>query len=125
MDRDATDITDTRRMAVCPNCGNQQAVDAVGARCDRCGSALDAAGYDTQQLGSPVPDQADSITVAPPSVSGGIGRPTDGTQVPHHVPTSVPGKPMAPITDTPFGNDDITPVGDPGSGPHAERGGTG
>ncbi|MEA2515939.1 MAG: hypothetical protein QOF33_218 [Thermomicrobiales bacterium] len=122
MDRDATEITDTRRLAVCPNCGNRQTIDAVDARCDRCGSQLVSTAYDTQEFGSTLPQQADPITVAPPTVSGGIGDLPDGTQVTHRVPTPVPGKPMAPIADTPVGNDDITPVADPGPGPHVERG---
>ncbi|HKG25407.1 MAG TPA: hypothetical protein VKB09_07140 [Thermomicrobiales bacterium] len=125
MDRDRTEITETGTLAVCPNCGNRQRVDAVDARCNRCGAQLVAAGYETQSLGSTLPDQADPTEVAPPVVSGGIGRETDGTQTPHRVPTPVPGKPMAPIASTPFGSDDVTPTMDPSHGPHVERGGTG
>lgn len=92
---------------------------------------LDAAGQvstppQTQPVGSTIPDKADPSIVAPSSVSGGIGGPpTDGTQVPHHVPTAVPGKPMAPIASAEGGVDDITPTMDPPSGTHAERGGSG
>jgi hypothetical protein len=125
MDRNPGDVTDTKRLAVCPNCGNRQMVDAVDARCERCGAPLVARSYETQSIGSAVPDQADPIAVAPPTVSGGIGRPTDGTQTPHRVPTPVPGKPMAPFAETHVGTDDITPTMNPSPGPHAERGGAG
>jgi hypothetical protein len=125
MDRDQEIVTDTKRLAVCPNCGNRQVVDAVEARCNRCGAPLVAASYETQSIGSEAPEQAYPIEVAPPTVSGGIGRPTDGTQTPHRVPTPVPGKPMAPFADTQAGTDDITTTMDPPHGPHAERGGSG
>jgi predicted RNA-binding Zn-ribbon protein involved in translation (DUF1610 family) len=125
MDRDKTEITETRTYAVCPNCGNRQLVDAAVARCNRCGAPLVSAAYETQADGSTMPVQADPSAVASPEASGGIGRETEGTQTPHHVPTSVPGKPMAPIASTPFGTDDITPTMDPSHGPHVERGGEG
>lgn len=125
MDRNQEELTGTRQYAVCPNCGNRQQVDAVDARCSRCGASLVAGSYETQSIGSAVPNQADPVAVAPPMVSGGIGRQTDGTQTPHRVPTPVPGKPMAPFAETHYGTDDITPTMDPPHGPHVERGGTG
>jgi hypothetical protein len=79
----------------------------------------------TQPPTSTIPAQADPSNVAPSTVSGSLGDPTDGTQVPHHVPTAVPGKPMAPIGTAEGGVDDITPTLDTPNGPHAERGGTG
>lgn len=51
--------------------------------------------------------KADPTEVAAPIVSGGLGGTPDGTQVPHHSPTAVPGKPMAPIADAPSGNDPL------------------
>ena len=40
---------------------------------------------------------ADPTDVNPAMVAGGLGGTTDGTQVVHHVPGAVPGKPQAAI----------------------------
>lgn len=47
---------------------------------------------------------ADPSAAASPVVSAGIGGAPDGTQVPHHPTSAVPGKPMAPIASGPDGN---------------------
>lgn len=51
--------------------------------------------------------KADPTEVAAPMVSGGLGGTQDGTQVPHHSLTAVPGKPMAPIAGAPSDNDPL------------------
>lgn len=51
--------------------------------------------------------KADPTEVADPMASGGLGGTQDGTQVPHHSPTAVPGKPMAPIAGAQDGTDEL------------------
>jgi hypothetical protein len=61
-----------------------------------------AAEADSPELvGVPIPGIYYPEDVAPPLTSGGIGNPTDGTQVVHRVETEVPGKPMVPRADDP------------------------
>lgn len=51
--------------------------------------------------------QADPTEVPGPMVGGGLGAPQDGTQIRHHSPTAVPGKPMAPIAGARDGTDEL------------------
>ena len=126
MERMSAPIAGAEQMVVCPNCGNRQGMSGVDTRCEGCGMLLDPSGASKQEIvaGQPV-GQADPTQVPPAMAAGGIGGVTDGTQVPHHVPTAVPGKPMAPITDEPAGSSTMegqamdTSV----SSPRAKRGG--
>ncbi|HET8521632.1 MAG TPA: hypothetical protein VFL82_00270, partial [Thermomicrobiales bacterium] len=96
-------IFDTGRTVACPNCGHRQRAGAGQTECEWCGQrfAVNA----KASFGDPYVDQADPADVPPPSVSGGIGRPTEGNQVPLRPSSAVPGKPMAPIADEPVGTD--------------------
>ena len=128
MDRMTTPIGGDAQTLVCPNCGNRQAMSAVDARCDRCGTLLPAAGSGKQEIVNPAPvGVADPTQVPAAMVAGGIGGTGDGTQVTHHVPSAVPGKPMAPIADDPAGSstDEAQAMNTPAAGAHAERGGSG
>ena len=103
MDRMNQPIDDTAQMVVCPVCGNQQTMSGVDDRCDRCGALLNPAGSDKEGVvGGPIPGKADPEQVPPAMVAGGIGRTTDGTQVPQRVPSAIPGKPMAPTARDPL-----------------------
>lgn len=128
MDPMSAPIADTSYTYACPNCGNEQVVSGIDARCDRCGQLMNVAGGDRQGIvGTPIPGQADPVQVPPPMVAGGIGGVNDGTQVTHHVSSTVPGKPMAPIAGDPAGGSTLegqamdTPI----AGANAERGGSG
>ena len=129
MDAMTAPIGQAQRTVVCPNCGSEQAIAATeDPRCQRCGEALSANPRRTGAAvaGAAFPGQADPTEVAPPMASGSLGAVTDGTQVPHSVPTPVPGKPMAPIADDPAGSSTFEAQAlDPSPGPHAERGGSG
>jgi hypothetical protein len=93
---------DATRAVVCPNCGHRQALAAGVVECERCGYRFSEAELAATGLaGAPIPGVYYPEDVAPSLVSGGIGDPTDGTQVVHRVTTAVPGKPMAPIEDEP------------------------
>jgi DNA-directed RNA polymerase subunit RPC12/RpoP len=102
MDADPGRIDDAPRSIVCPHCGHRQMLAAGGVACERCGyrfSEDELAG--TELVGTPIPGVYYPEDVAPSLTAGGIGDPTDGTQVVHRVTTAVPGKPMAPIADDP------------------------
>ncbi len=127
MDRMTAPLGGAEQMVVCPNCGNRQAMSGVESRCDACGTLLDPSGGSKQEIvaGQGI-GQADPVQVPPPMVAGGIGGVTDGTQVTHHVPTAVPGKPMAPIADDPAGGstEEAQARDAPASGGTAKRGGS-
>lgn len=122
-------VTAGQREIICPNCGHQQSADAAtSGRCEHCGELLHRPGAVApgSLAGNGAMTQRDPTEVAPPTVSGGIGGTTDGTQVPHRVPTAVPGKPMPPTTTDPVGNDwDAAEGLDSSQALHAERGGSG
>lgn len=85
---------------VCPNCGAEQAVSGIDARCERCGTLVDPAGSGKGGIVAvPTSAPADPDAVPPAMASGGIGGTNDGTQVVRHAPTAMPGKPMAPIAE--------------------------
>lgn len=75
----------------------------------------------------PLAGQAEPADVPAPMAAGGIGGINDGTQVTHHSPTAIPGKPMAPITSDPAGNSTLEgqAMDPPAGSAHAERGGSG
>jgi len=99
-------MEDTGQWVICPNCGHRQWMTANDAICDSCGQEIHAAtSGETAIEGEPIPGVYDPSDVAPPPASGGIGRTTDGTQAPLQVPTAIPGKPMAPIANSPAGRD--------------------
>ena len=128
MDPMTSPIADTDRTLTCPNCGNQQAISGVGARCEQCGYQFDPSGSSKEGIvGTAMPGQGSPFDVPPAMASGGIGGVNDGTQVTHHVSTPVPGKPMAPIADDPAGGSTLEgqALDPPASGAHAERGGSG
>jgi DNA-directed RNA polymerase subunit RPC12/RpoP len=96
-------LFDTARTVVCPNCGHRQRASAGQTECAWCGQSFTVNAKES--FGDPYVDQADPTEVPPPSASGGLGRPTEGNQVPLRPSSSVPGKPMAPIADEPVGSD--------------------
>lgn len=113
---------------VCPNCGaTQRVVGGIAARCERCGAHLTPGmSGESGIVGRPGAGVSDPVSVPPPTVAGGVGGVTDGTQVPLHPSSAIPGKPMPPIASDPEGGDDAGPMLDtPASGTHAERGGSG
>ena len=127
MERMTAPIGGAEQMVVCPNCGNRQAMSGVDTRCDACGTLLDPTGSGKEGIvGGPIPGRADPMNVPPPMAAGGIGGTNDGTQVTRHVPTAVPGKPMAPIADDPAGNstEEAQAMDAPASGGTAKRGGS-
>jgi hypothetical protein len=102
MDADHGRIDDARRMVVCPNCGQRQEVAAGAAACAHCGHRLsEEETAESELVGTPIPGIYYPEDVAPSLVSGGIGDPTDGTQVVHRVTTDIPGKSMVPSADDP------------------------
>ena len=126
MERMSAPVGGAEQVVVCPNCGNRQAFSGVDSRCDQCGTLLDPSGVSKQELAAAQPvGQADPAQVPPPMAAGGIGGVTDGTQVTQHVPTAVPGKPMAPIADQPAGNSTMEgqAMDTPASSATAKRGG--
>ena len=99
-------IEATKQWVICPHCGRGQWMTADDATCIYCGEQIhEVESGETAITGEPMPGEEDTTEVAPPPASGGIGRTTDGTQVPLQVPTAVPGKPMAPIANEPAGRD--------------------
>ncbi len=128
MERMTAPIGGAEQMVVCPNCGNRQVMSGVDTRCDGCGTLLDPTGSSKQEIvGGRMAGQADPVQVPPTMAAGGIGGVTDGTQVTHHVPTAVPGKPMAPIADDPAGGSTMEgqAMDTPASTAHSDRGGSG
>lgn len=126
MDSMSAPIGGDAQMVACPNCGNRQAMSGSDARCDRCGTLLEAAGGGEGGIDNPRPvGVADPSRVPPPIVSGGIGGTSDGTQVTHRVSSAVPGKPMAPIADDPAGHstEEGQAMGTPSSPAPSVRGG--
>ena len=127
MERNSGSVDDVGQVTACPNCGNQQVFSAIDSRCDACGFLIDPTTMGQREIVSEQPvGVSDPTDVAPAMVSGGIGGTPDGTQVTFHVPTNVPGKPMAPIASEPAGNDSFAPEAmDTADRGHAARGGSG
>ncbi|HEU5434395.1 MAG TPA: hypothetical protein VFU81_22165 [Thermomicrobiales bacterium] len=115
----------SEREFVCPNCGHRQMVVAgVAARCEQCGFVItpEMSG-ERGIIGAPGVGVSYPLDVPPAEVSGGIGRPTDGTQVPIHPSSAVPGKPMpANATAPPEPDDASGDTGPEGMPPPEERG---
>lgn len=108
MDEMNESVEEAGQWVVCPHCGHRQWMTANDATCDVCGEQIHAVeSGETAITGGPMPGKEDATEVAPPPASGGIGRPTDGTQAPLQVPTAIPGKPMAPIANEPAGRDSV------------------
>jgi hypothetical protein len=96
-------IFDTERTVVCPNCGHRQRASVGQTDCEWCGQSFTVNAKES--FGDTYVDKGDPAEIPPPSASGGIGRPTEGNQVPRRPSSAVPGKPMAPIADEPVGTD--------------------
>jgi len=126
MERTMSPMGGAEETIVCPNCGNRQVVSGIDTRCDRCGTLIDPSGRGKAGLlGGPTPAPSDPVQTTPAMASGGIGGVNDGTQVTRHVPTAVPGKPMAPFADAPAGHSTDEAQGlDPGAGPTLRGGGS-
>ena len=117
-----------RQRVVCPNCGAEQLLRGLDARCESCGHLLENVNAGPrQQATAAMPGQADPLTVPAPMASGGIGGDSDGTQVTHRATSAVPGKPMAPIAEDPAGSSTLEgqAMDTPAREAHAERGGSG
>ena len=127
MDHGQTPITGKKRSMACLNCGASQEITGIESRCSQCGTLLTPPTGELGSVGAPLAAPMDPLSVPPPSVAGGLGGVSDGTQVTHHATSAVPGKPVAPIADSPVGNStDEAQAMDPPAGPqaHVERGGS-
>ena len=122
-----TPITGKTRSMACPNCGASQAITGIESRCSQCGTLLTPPTGRMGSVDASLSAPMDPLSVPPPSVAGGLGGVSDGTQVTHHVTSADPGKPVAPIAESPVGRStDEAQAMDPPAGPqaHVERGGS-
>lgn len=110
---------------VCPNCGHRQRViGGVATRCEVCGFVITPEMTGERGIiGAPGVGVSYPLDVPPPEVSGGVGQTTDGTQVPIHPSSAIPGKPMpANATAPPEPDDASGDSGPEGMNPPLERG---